>query len=691
MMKWKLIYLDTKNDILNTYDKMKIMKPDIMSIDTETSGLHIILDKPYCVSFAVFNFQTQEAISYIGLISEEILRLIEFIAQRVKKVLFWNAKFDLHMLYNKNLNLVFYPNITDVMIYARLGTSAKIPKEGGPVLKLKVMAEKHIDKNARNYEKEVNKFKKEILVERNKILKEQNIKIGKLNDYLKDKINLIEDLAQNIKDILLNPKYNPNNYFNIPYNILKIYAGYDAIYTIELYLKFLPICEERKQMEVIKREEQNIPILWKMERYGLAANKTYLQECKNKVRNYIIKRRQELIELVGFNIKASQSKIIKEMFNNNFDMELESTDNDSLQYIINNYGNSTQTRIAKIISELRTLEKWYSTYICKWLDELKYTNKIYTSFNQCGTVSGRFSSDFQQFPKEGLFTSTGEELFIPRRIVTISKNGYNKLALLDFASEELRFQALYSLLIKAPDKNLCRAFIPYLCKTESGLQFDYKDPSILKTFQNYKWYHIEDNKLWNPTDLHDMTTLNAYPGLTKEDKDFKHYRKIAKSINFACNYGAGISTLSSQFGLSTEMATRLFNAYCTTFEGIAAYKQHIKNILYTQNYLTNLFGRRFYDTNYHKGANYLIQGSAADFLKIKLIEINNFLTQNNYKTRMLATIHDEIIFEIYDNEDFIIPQIKAIMENVQNSFIPFIAEVEISTTTWDKKEKSVYE
>ena len=140
----------------------------------------------------------------------------------------------------------------------------------------------------------------------------------------------------------------------------------------------------------------------------------------------------------------------------------------------------------------------------------------------------------------------------------------------------------------------------------------------------------------------------------------------------------------SQFGFSAELAQKLFNAYNNAFPGIKSYKEYVATILQHQNYITNLFGRRYYNASSHKCCNYLIQGSGADYLKIKLIELDEFL--ENYKSRMICTIHDEIVYEIYEGEEFLIPKLKAIMENLEGTYIPMVSEVEITKTTWDEKK-----
>lgn len=679
MLNWYKIHINSVADIKQHFSPLSIK---LVAIDTETTGLHIILDKPFLMSIAVLTRDNQAYAFSIPINTNNIKALQILVIDKLDeadKILLFNTKYDCHMLYNMGIDLFkFKDKITDVSIYARIASPAISPREGGPVLKLKLLAEKFIDKNARVYEHRIAMLKKEIKVKQTNMIKKLGFKIKDLDEFLSDKTNSISDLPPEIQKILTDKKLDPNNYSNINPEDLKIYAIYDAIYTLELYLYFLPICIERKQEKIIEIEEKNIYILWKMERCGFKLNQEYLYESKKKLKKYILDLRKELERISGVTFKIGQHKEWKEFFAYRYGIHLKGSSEDQLQTI--KFPNDAK-RIAEIIVNLRSLEKWYSTYICKW--ETDGIDRIYTSFNQTGAVSGRFSSDFQQFPKEPLLDEQGNLIYNPRRLVKISGEGYNSLVFIDFSSEELRLQALYTILVGHPDLNLCRAYMPYQCKNELNEIFDYKKD--LKTFKNHTWYLIEDPKtIWTPTDLHDKTTFAAFPELTKGTPEFKHCRKMAKSTNFACNYGANVNTLIKQFGFSEELANKLYNAYNTAFPGIKHYKDYVAKILEHQNYITNLFGRRYYDASSHKCCNYLIQGSGADYLKLKLIEIDKFLEP--YKSRIVCTIHDEIVYEIYDGEEFLIPQIKAIMENLEGTYVPMVSEVEITHTTWDEKE-----
>lgn len=657
-LKWNIIEITKSEQLKALLIRIRNKEFDLMGLDTETSGLHIILDKPFCVPFALVNTDKKIGYAFITDIRDKddlFLSYLQLIIEYSETLLLWNAKYDTHMMANIDIDIFKCKKVIDVMIYARLATDAVPPSKGGPKLSLKAFTKKYIDPNADDYQKEISALKKEILIKRNTELKKIKVSIGKLNEFLDDLVNEIDDLDEDIKAILKDPQYDQDDYRNIPWDSLKMYAAYDVIYTVEDYLYCLPIVKQREQLQIAEMETKLIPILFKMERVGFKLNKFYLVQTKHKVKEYLIQQREKLCKLAGESVKVGQHEKIKQIFKNKFNIELEKSDEDALDAIVKL--NVPGSELAKIIIELRTLEKWYSTYICKWLTYADRCDRVYTSFNQVGAVSGRFSSDFQQFPKDAIYKDDGEVLFIPRRIIQVSNDSnYKSLCYIDFSAEELRIQAAYTILIGHPDVNLCRAFIPFKC-----------DPNT-----------------WKPTDLHSLTTLKAFPELTEDHPEFKHYRYIGKRANFCMNYGGTKAALMSSLGVSEETASKLYNAYKQAYPGVQRYKEYVNNVLSTQDYITNLFGRRYYNAAAHNCCNYLIQGSGADLLKNKLIELDKFLS--NYNSRIVCTIHDEIVFEIYEGEEFVIPKLKEIMETFEELPIPLKSEVEITTTTWDAKK-----
>ena len=188
-----------------------------------------------------------------------------------------------------------------------------------------------------------------------------------------------------------------------------------------------------------------------------------------------------------------------------------------------------------LLLELRSLEKWYSTYIMKFVRTIT-NGRIYTQIQQAGTVSGRISSDFQQFPKEGLYDNEGNELIHPRSLIIPSGGIYNTVYCCDYSAMELRGQAHYTLKLFGGDKNLCRAYVPFECYTMKGdtkVPFDIDNDYHRANFEKAKWYCLENDEPWHPTDLHAQTAINAFGEDIKNSPDFKKYRKYGKVCNFA--------------------------------------------------------------------------------------------------------------------------------------------------------------
>ena len=136
-------------------------------------------------------------------------------------------------------------------------------------------------------------------------------------------------------------------------------------------------------------------------------------------------------------------------------------------------------------------------------------------------------------------------------------------------------------------------------------------------------------------------------------------------------------------------ATKLSEAYNNAYPGVIKYQQRVQSELALKGYVSNLYGRKYYiekSTNYYKGNNYVIQGTGADALKEVEIKICEYL--KNKKSRFILPIHDELALEVHPDEEDIVPRkVKEIMESIGDviKYVPFIAEVEMSESTWADK------
>ena len=242
---------------------------------------------------------------------------------------------------------------------------------------------------------------------------------------------------------------------------------------------------------------------------------------------------------------------------------------------------------------------------------------------------------------------------------------------------------------------MCRAYIPHKCYTfgKNGERVEYDSNNELhrKYSHLYTWYHDEDDKEWHAVDLHAQTAINAFGESIKDSPNFKKYRKYGKIVNFCSNYGGGFGALRANPAcrdLTDAQIKSLHEAYGKTFPKVKAYQEVVQKTINKRGYVENEFGRRYYikDPRYgYKCANYLIQGTCADSVKEVQIKLYKFLKENNYKSRMVISIHDELVIEVADGEEHIIRNVLDIMADQPWSHIPFIAEPEMFSTRWSEK------
>jgi DNA polymerase I-like protein with 3'-5' exonuclease and polymerase domains len=202
-------------------------------------------------------------------------------------------------------------------------------------------------------------------------------------------------------------------------------------------------------------------------------------------------------------------------------------------------------------------------------------------------------------------------------------------------------------------------------------------------------YYLEEaqNVLWHEVDIHGATTEKA-TGLTPDDPNFSKLRSIiGKRVNFAKNYGAQLNKIREMFpDKSLEECRQIDGAYYAAFPGVKEYHRYCETIAYQQAAVINLFGVYYWNVSGHKLKNLLIQGSAAYFLKLKIIEIDKYLQTKHSKIQM--QIHDELSFEWDPRDGFeIFAEIKALMEVWDDCKIPIVADMEITTTNWKEKHE----
>lgn len=723
--------------------------PKLCVLDSETTGLHIIKDRPFMWVFSWLLPRDKRTAQLKGRSfafnsDRDMLLKVINLTKRCMMTVGHNVKYDLHMLINGGVDEeVVYGlrNIVDTMGLCRLSFDAVSARDGGDVLGLKKVSEKYIDPRAAEFEKEVKKELRKINDEKRNVLKEllkpykgwglgkikEAYKVKKRNEmdyFTKEKKQRWLKVPEEIETVYFKwMEENPfADYSEVDRNVMMEYVHGDGIYTLEIVELTYPTVLKRKQKSILEQENKLIIELLKMERVGMKVDMSYLHSCFKKCEDEIQKLYEELWVIVGDYFTVSQGTVIADYFEKKLGERSETTDKSFLK-------KHKDDRVSQLITRLRRLEKWQSTYISRIIEVAQYDNHFYTQYGQFNTVSGRLGSDAQQFPKERILTEEGEhyekengegkapieyEIFSPRRAFIVEGGKYNKIAYFDLSQIELRAQANYTVLLKRPDLNLCRAYMPFKCIhyiTGEEYQFDKKEErarwSEKQDNGNSVWL-LENGESWTPTDVHSETSHNTLMALAfkciekykqyehekespVDEKSFKKFwRYIGKMFNFMRNYGGGAKKASEALEVSMEIANALVSGWSNTFPEVSYYQKQVASKVQSTNYATNMYGRVYFLTNTDKAykvGNYLVQGSCADMLKGYLIRIGEFLRKNNCKTQPLANIHDELQFLVHDGEEWIFPHIKRIMEDVEWMQVPVVVDLEITETTWaDKKE-----
>ncbi len=720
-LKWTSVTIQSNKQANMLLSMLRTMKPKICAFDTETTGLHIVADKPFLFQFGFVHPNLKQGFTFAVDIEQQpilsravIFEWHKYVKSNADIYLAHNTKFDLHMLHNYGMPYEG-DNLSDTQFFIRFAHNNVQTDKGGAPLGLKEYLVRYIDPSAKGHERGIRAAQSEMAKAYNLKLKQRlanctppegfkSFTMAALDKMFSDSTMELEDLPADVRreysawlkqdlpdrvraQVQTRVDASMIGYDEVPRDTLLQYAHFDIVGVLEVYLQCRETVEARGNMDALKLENSLILPLVEMERVGFKVNKPYIEQAKQKVRRYIRERRARLYELAGMEVSIGQHAMIKSILLDKFNLAVEGTGNDILSLIVGSMEECPCKEFINIVQELRTLEKWYSTYICRFLYNLRKHHRLFTSIQQVGAVSGRVSSDFQQFPKDGLKTVTGEELFKPRKMIEPTGGDYPAIIYLDYSQIELRFQALYTILVNHADLNLCRAYMPYKCVNDAGELFDYNNKEHIRGWQGNWYYEEEPDKPWVATDVHGATTKAAF-GIDEDHPDYHSLRYVGKRVNFAKNYGARRNKIATMFpDYSNEQIDKIDAAYYTAFPGV---KQYHEYCYVRQAYPStqNLFGVSYWGVSGHNLVNMLVQGSAAYFLKNKILELYKFTKANNLKTRWQNQIHDELSWEWHKDDDpAIFYQFKKIMEDWDDALVPIVADMEATVTTWAGKEE----
>ena len=496
------------------------------------------------------------------------------------------------------------------------------------------------------------------------------------------------------KKLLRKNKWN-KDFSLAPPEILGPYCEKDVEMTYKLYEDRLKQIEKSKQLSLLEKQFALTKVLYKMERRGITVDDQYAQKTNLRLAERLEEITKEIHTLVGEEFNISSSQQIGVAFNG---LGIESpvktakgADSWSELALVN-----INHPLAGLIRQYRTLLKLRSTYIEPYL-ELP-DGVMHCSFCNWGAATGRLSSrepNLQNIPRNHFKLEyddlTEDDLTeIKSRIAaTMASKGQNSdsVVLSENVLQTWGFMGDESF-DEQSGKQIAmrRLFIPREDYTLIG--FDYSQMEV-RVFLSYFRNETIDTLLnKNDVDFHGEAGKLAF-NTTEEADDYKFYRQMAKAITFGTIYGIGRNKLALQLGTTPYEAGQYKKRYFDGLEGSKEFFDKVVETVEDRGWIRNRYGRVYQiDKNFaYKGVNYLVQGTSADIMSERMIEVDKFLQDT--KSNILLQIHDEIICEIHKDDLKTIPfKIKELLE-VNSLDIPLQVDMEECSPSWATKKDFV--
>ncbi len=417
------------------------------------------------------------------------------------------------------------------------------------------------------------------------------------------------------------------------------YAGEDADVTLQLKQKFEPIVNEMGIEKLFYDVEiPLIDVLADMEYEGIRIDKNTLAQLSTEMGVESLKIEQEIYDIAGVKFNIASPKQLGEILFDRLKLIEKPKKTKTGQYatgeeILTDLANHHE--IAQKILDFRQIQKLKSTYIDALPTMISPTDgRIHTSYNQAVAATGRLSSTNPNLQNIPIRTEKGREIrkaFVPRNDDFILMSA-------DYSQIELRILAAFS-----------------------------KDKSMIQAFKDGK-------------DIHSATAAKVF-GVPLEEVTSEQ-RSRAKSVNFGISYGQTAFGLARNLGISRTEAQEIINAYFKEFPSIREYMDQLIATARKNEYAETILGRKRYlrDINSRNATmrgfaernavNAPIQGSAADMIKLAMINIHRWMKKEKLRSRMLLQVHDELVFDVHHSE-------KDLMEKEVPEFMKRALELDV--------------
>ena len=415
--------------------------------------------------------------------------------------------------------------------------------------------------------------------------------------------------------------------------------------------EFINKMKEEEQLELFTNIEMKLSfVLASMEIEGIRVDTKELDEMGENINKKLDELTSEIYNYAGeeFNIQSPKQlgEILFEKLEIPYPKKKKtsySTAREILDKIVDYHP------IVEKIIEHRTLNKIYTTYIVGIKNCVKEDGKLHTIYTQTLTRTGRLSSIEPNLQNIPIRYKEGKEIrkaFIPEENSVFLSSDYSQIELRMFAH-------------MSGEQNLIDAFKHHL-------------------------------------DIHTKTAMDIYH--VSKDEVTKNMRRDAKAVNFGIIYGISSFGLAEDLGVDIKTAKKFLDNYLETFPGIKNYMDKVIKDAYETGYVKTIMNRKrkideLYNTNHmikiqgeRMALNTPVQGSSADILKKAMIDIYNEFNRLNLKSKMILQVHDELIFNVKNDE---LEKVKEIvinfMENAYKLNVPLEVDVEIGKNWYDAK------
>ncbi len=430
------------------------------------------------------------------------------------------------------------------------------------------------------------------------------------------------------------------------------YEVKENMYLPELYRK---MTEKIKEFEMEKLYyEVELPlsrVLASMEANGFKVSYDMLEELSVKFKGEIDSTQKEIYELAEEEFNINSPKQLGKILFEKLDLPVikktktgYSTNAEVLEEL------SDKHPIVEKILYYRQIAKIYSTYVEGLKNVLEEDGKIHSNFNQTVTTTGRLSSTEPNLQNIPIKYEMGKEI---RKV--FHANDKNCVILsADYSQIELRVLAHM-----AQDENLIAAFL------------------------GHKDFHTKTASDVFKVPIEEVTPL---------------MRSRAKAVNFGIVYGISDFSLAKDLKISKKEAKSYMDTYFESYPGVKRYMNSVIEEAQKKGYVTTILNRRRYVPEINASnkimkalgerlaMNAPIQGSAADIIKLAMVNVYNRLKEGNYKSTLILQVHDELILNVYkDEEEEIKELVRKEMEGVLNLSVPLEVDISVGTTWYDAK------